>query len=222
MDDLPFAPDTFSGGACDIPREEVVALIAQGQRTVDALHASRGAIGNEDFEIAARISNIENQMRAGEAYLEICFAAQAEPGSARIDPPQVAPQPAAAPSFAGNWTGRFSGPIGTGGCQTTESGTLTFRLNQASPGGPVSGTASYSGNIVPRNCGSTSLGGADNCASANIAATTPNGNTLRFQLTCNGETETVNLTLDSPNAASGTKAGRSGQVSWDMTFNLTK
>lgn len=130
--------------------------------------------------------------------------------------------PAAPLSFAGNWTGRFSGPIGAGGCQTTESGSFGLRLDQPTPGGPVTGTASYNGNIVPRSCGSVSLGGADTCASAQIGPATPSGNTLRFQLACAGSTETVNLQLDSTTAASGNKFGRSGEVSWDMTFALIR
>jgi hypothetical protein len=132
------------------------------------------------------------------------------------------PEGRGAVMFAGTWSGRYAGPIGTGSCQTTDSGTFTLRLEQPAAGGPVTGMASYAGNIAPRSCGAVSLGGPDNCGGTRIGPATPDGNTLRFQLTCEGSSETVNLRLDSATSASGNKFGTSGQVSWDIPFALTR
>lgn len=134
-----------------------------------------------------------------------------------------APDPITLPfSFAGNWSGPYSGPLSMGGCSTTASGTLSLRLEQPAAGGPVTGTAAYTGNIAIRNCGGTQLGGADNCSGTRIGPATPTGNTLRFQLTCAGSTETVNLTLTSATSGTGNKAGREGSTSWDIPFTLTR
>lgn len=219
---LPEGPATFTFRDCTDPGPDLAReLIAQGQRTIAALRGSLGTVEGMDPEIAARISIIDDEILAGQTYLEICSGEQApaDPPSASVEPPTAAP---AAPSFAGNWSGRFSGPIRAGGCETTESGTFTLRLEQPTAEGPVTGTASYNGNIVPRNCGNVSLGGSDDCPGTRIGPATPTDNRLRFQLTCAGSTETVNLTLDSGTAASGNKSGSSGQVSWEMTFNLIR
>lgn len=144
--DLPIGPDTFSMTGCDLDRATVLDLIAQGRRTVAALQASIGTVGGMDPEVEARIRIIEDQILAGEAYLEFCFATP----SASVSPPTAPVQPAA-PSFAGNWSGRFSGSIGTSGCQTTESGSFNLRLEQSAPGGPASGNKSGTSGQVSWN-----------------------------------------------------------------------
>lgn len=147
-------------------------------------------------------------------------AAPAQPADA---PPANAEAAGPGP-FAGTWNGRFEGLLRVRGCETTESGSFSLRLQQAQDGAPVSGTASYMGTIVGRNCGSTSISGqADNCGGAPIGPVTPTGRTIRFQLTCAGSTETVTLNLTSPTEASGNKTGTGpDQAFWDMTFGLTR
>ena len=133
---------------------------------------------------------------------------------------------AAAGPFAGTWTGRYTGTFTSFGCQTTDSGDITVKVDQPTAGASVSGTVSYKGRAATKTCTTPRniTVGFDEACEARMGPIAPVGNSLKFQIICDGNPENLTVDLGIDGTARGTDTGQDASVSssWSTTFNLRR